>query len=152
MKALDRAIAYLNIKPRTKLQIKQYLDKKGCDSKEVEEAISILEEYGYIDDLNFACRYFELGFEKGHGIFRIKKELAGKGVSKDVIDKALDSVEDVPDQFLTALDIGRQIVPEDAGEMDYETKQKLRGRIARRLAGRGFSSDIAYRAAKELVK
>lgn len=152
MKALDRAIGYLNVKPRTKSQIVSYLRGKGFTDEEIAEAVKTLEEYRYIDDFAFACQYFELGFEKGHGLFRIRRELETKGVSPDVIEDAYESLEEVPDQYERALEIGGQIVDGDTGDMDYRQKQKLRARIARRLSTRGFSPDIAYRAAKELVK
>ncbi|MGN0702438.1 MAG: regulatory protein RecX [Lentihominibacter sp.] len=152
MKALDRAIGYLNVKPRTKAQIVGYLEGKGYGADEIEEAVETLEEYRYIDDFAFACQYFELGFEKGHGLFRIRRELETKGVSSDVIEDAYASLEEVPDQYERALEVGGQIVEGDTSNMDYQQKQKLRARIARRLGTRGFSSDISYRAAKELVK
>ena len=159
MNSIDRAIYYLNIKPRTRQQVIDYLEKKEFPSEEIEETIKELEEYHYIDDLNYCKMYFELGFEKHKGIGRIKRELAGKGVSKEVIEEAFNELEYVPDQFEMALEAGRSILS-DAGiydddfaveEMGYQEKQKLKAKIARRLATKGFATEIIYDVIRELV-
>ena len=81
--ARERAAAYLNIKPRTKMQVIRYLKSKGYEEDEINDAVTELEEYRYIDDFSFSVMYFQYGFEKGRGIMRIKRELAEKGVDHD---------------------------------------------------------------------
>ena len=153
MTALDRALKYLNIKPRTRHQVEQYLKGKDYAEDEIAEALAQLEEYHYIDDLNFARLYIELGFEKGHGMARIRRELGEKGVDRYVISAAIDELEDVPDEYEMALEIGRSVVSGiDISSLDYEEKQKLRAKIARRLAGRGYTGDIAYKVAKNCTE
>lgn len=151
MDAIEKAVSYLNVKPRTRKQTTEYLKGKGYDSGEIEEAADRLEEYGYLNDLDFARMYFEYGFEKGRGIVRLRRELEEKGVDRSLIDEAYSQLEDVPDQFEAALDIAFGIT-EGASAESYEEKQKLRAKVVRRLASRGYSGDVAYRAAKEAVK
>ena len=50
-----------------------------------------------------------------------------------------------------ALQIVREAGADPAG-MTYEEKQKLQAKIVRRLASRGFSGGVCYRAARETVK
>ena len=153
MDALAKAVNYLNIKPRTREQVEKYLKGKGFGADEIEKAVSELEEYNYIDDLNYAVMYFQLGFEKGRGVSRIRRELAEKGVDRETIDAAYYELEDVPDQYDAAMEIAMSVAGGcDTEEMTYEEKTKLRAKIARRLGSRGYSGDIAYRAAKECVK
>lgn len=152
MKTIDRAIAYLNVKPRTKAQVIRYLEGKGCKQTEIDEAVAELEEYRYIDDLGYAKSYFEIGFEKGRGERRIRYELRGKGIEDSLIDKAFDSLDSVPDPYEQAYEIAASSISEQDGYMSYEEREKARGRIARRLAARGFTQDVAYRVAKELIK
>ena len=157
MNAIDKAVSYLNIKPRTRAQVEKYLKDKGYEHSEIEEAVTSLQDYNYIDDLNFARMYFELGFEKGRGTARISRELAEKGVPRDVINRAYQELESVPDQYEMALDIGRNIVESslqgrDISELDYEAVHKLQAKIARRLASRGFEGDIVYRVAGECTR
>lgn len=150
MGAIEKAIYYLNIKPRTREQVVKYLEKKDFDGDEIEKAVRELEEYRYIDDLNYCRMYFDVSFEKGKGIARIKRELAEKGVDRQTIDEALDELEEVPDQFEMALKAGERILQE-AGEFEPDESQKIKARIARRLAGKGFTSDVVYSVIRELM-
>ena len=164
MDALAKATNYLNVKPRTRMQVIKYLTDKGYEPYEIENAVASLEKYKYIDDENFARLYFELGFEKGHGIARIRRELADKGIDRELIEAAYHVLEDqdaVPDQYEAALEIGLAAAAEygvesDCGQcgrkLSYEQKAKLQAKIARRIATRGFSGEISYRVAKEVVK
>lgn len=160
MAAIDKAIYYLNIKPRTRQQVIQYLQKKEFPEDEIREAVRELEEYHYIDDRNYCQLYFEMGFEKGRGIGRIKRELAEKGIDADIIDDVLSEMETVPDQREMALEAGRRILQEagytaapgeDLPAMDYQTKQKLKAKLCRRLASKGFAADVVYGVARELL-
>lgn len=155
MEAIDKAIYYLNIKPRTRKQVIDYLEKKEYPSDEIKQVIESLEEYHYIDDENYCRLYFEMGFEKGRGIARIKRELAEKGVEKALIDQVLEEMDSVPDQYEMALELGQSLLYEfryDAEEeYTYEDKQKLRAKLSRRLASRGYPADIVYKVARNLI-
>lgn len=153
MDVRERAVYYLNIKPRTKNQVAKYLKEKGYKEEDIESAVSELEEYGYIDDINFSRMYFEYGFEKGRGLLRIKRELSEKGVSSEDIQKAYDDLEFIPDPYESAIEIGKAIIKGiDLDSLDYKEKKKLQARIGRRLAARGFSSDVSYKVMNRLVK
>ena len=155
MDALEKATSYLNRKPHTAKAVVDYLLRKGYEKEESAEAVRRLREYGYLDDLAYAKLYFEYGFEKGRGKDRIVRELAGKGVARDLIEQAYDDLEDTPDEGEMARQIAAQILSEsgkDPCEMSYEEKQKLQARIARRLASRGFSGSICWSTARDAVK
>lgn len=152
MDVRERAVSYLNIKPRTKVQVIKYLRSKGFEDEEIRETVEELEEYHYIDDLNYSIMYFEYGFEKGRGLIRIKRELEEKGVSADIIEAAYHELEQVPDQYEAALDIARgMLTGVDTGALDYNGKQKLKAKIGRRLSSRGFSMDVVYKVINELI-
>lgn len=151
-KAAERAVSYINIKPRTAYQVKKYLKDKGYEEDVISEVMDQLKEYHYIDDMEFALMYFRYGFEKGRGVSRIKRELSEKGVSSDVIDIAYEELEDIPDQFEMAMEIGHGAVAGiDIKELDFDTKQKLKAKIGRRLMSRGFSSDVVYKVIGRLI-
>ena len=155
MDVRERAVYYLNIKPRTAAQVRTYLLNKGFDAGEIEETIRELKEYHYLDDLEFARQYLQYGFEKGRGLLRIKRELTEKGVSAEVIRSACDELEDeeeLPDQRQMALDIAEQMICGiDPESLDNQEKQKLQAKIGRRLASRGFSSDVVYSVIRQVV-
>ena len=155
MDALEKATAYLNRQPHTEKEVKEYLLRKGYEAGEAEAAAAQLKEYGYIDDLSYAKLYFEYSFEKGRGKDRISRELAGKGISRELIDLAYSELENVPDEYEMALALAAQIAAESGGvtdDMSYTDRQKLQAKIVRRLASRGFSGSDCYSAARETVK
>ena len=150
--ARERAAAYLNIKPRTKMQVIRYLKSKGYEEDEINDAVTELEEYRYIDDFSFSVMYFQYGFEKGRGIMRIKRELAEKGVDHDIIDASFEELEAVPDQFEAALEIAEDVVSGiDVSSLEYDEKRRLQAKIGRRLVSRGFSSDVVYKVINRIV-
>ena len=155
MDALEKATAYLSRKPHTEKEVLDYLQRKGFEPDESAQAVSELKEYGYLDDLAYAKLYFEYGFEKGRGKDRISRELAAKGVTRDVIEQAYGELDEKPDEQEMAFRLAAQVVRESGGlsdEMTYEDKQKLQAKIVRRLAARGFSGRVCYTAARESVK
>ena len=151
-KAAERAVSYINIKPRTAYQVKKYLKDKGYEEDVIAEVTDQLKEYHYIDDMEYSLMYFRYGFEKRRGVSRIKRELSEKGVSSDVIDIAYEELEDIPDQFELAMEIGHGAVAGiDIKELDFDAKQKLKAKIGRRLMSRGFSSDVVYKVIGRLI-
>lgn len=147
-----RASGYINARMRTEKQLRKYLSDKGFDSSEIDAVAEEFKKYGYIDDVNYAMLYFEYAFGKGRGMIRIRKELREKGIDPDIIDEAYDMLETDHDEYETAEAVGRQVLAGiDTEDLDYREKQKLRARIARRLAGRGFPADIVYKVAGRLV-
>ena len=103
----ESAVRYLNVKPRTRKQVMQYLKRKGFEDGEIKDTVDELEARRYINDLDYSIMYFEYGFEKGRGISRIKRELAEKGVPTDIISAAFDELDDVPDQYSEAQNADR---------------------------------------------
>lgn len=148
MDAMERGAAYLAIKPRTAAQVAEYLRGKGYGEDEVREAVEGLKEYHYIDDGEFARMYIRYARDKGRGMDRIRRELRSKGVDGDTIEDVIYELEEenaLPDEMETALRIADDILGDtDVSSLDYKEKNKLRGRVARRLASRGFRTDIIY--------
>ena len=155
MDALEKATAYLSRKPHTEKEVLEYLQRKGYGPDESAQAVSELKEYGYLDDLAYAKMYFEYGFEKGRGKDRISRELAAKGVARDVIEQAYNAMEEKPDEQEMAMRLAEQVIRESGGLSDgmtYEEEQKLQAKIVRRLAARGFNGSVCYTEARESVK
>ena len=93
MDVRESASFYLSFKPRTRAQVVKYLHERGFEAEEIEKTVRELEEYHYIDDLQFAVMFAEISLEKGRGENRIRRELAEKGVATDVIDAAFCDLE-----------------------------------------------------------
>ncbi len=152
MDVRERAAFYINIKPRTRMQVIKYLRDKGFEENEIMETVKELEQYHYIDDLQYSQLYFEMCFDKGRGISRIRRELRDKGVSKEIIDEAFANLEEIPDQEEMALQIGRTVVEGiNTEDLSWPEKQKLQAKVARKLASRGYSQDVVYKVIHKLI-
>lgn len=148
----EEAVRYLGYKARTKHQVTEHLIQKGYDEDLVRETVGELEKYRYIDDMEYCTMYFEYGFEKGRGIARIRRELREKGVDEETIDAAFGELENVPDQFEEAYKIAEAMTESvSAEDLTYDEKRRLKARIGRKLAGRGFSSDVVYRVIDRIL-
>ena len=51
MDVREKAVSYLNSRPRTRQEVMRHLKDKGFSEEEILETVKELEEYHYIDDL-----------------------------------------------------------------------------------------------------
>lgn len=125
--AFGKATDYLSYSPRSAQEIRKYLAGKGYDKDIVDETMTKLVSYRYIDDEAYAVSYIRSRSKK-YGEFRIASELKAKGIAADLIKTLLEEQEES-----AATDVARKYI---ASHRNAD-KQKLR----RFLAGRGFSWD-----------
>ncbi|MBC2713887.1 MAG: hypothetical protein HF978_01100 [Desulfobacteraceae bacterium] len=88
--AYSRAMFYLKFRPRSRMEIKQYLKGKKFSPVAVASALSRLEANGYINDLDFARLWIEnrLRF-RPKGSYALKGELREKGINEQIINDVL---------------------------------------------------------------
>ena len=96
-----------------------------------------MESFHYIDDARYASLYAESQKDK-KGRARIKMELLRKGISPDLVQKALEELEESSDARESIRDLlGKK--RKGTGAMEEKEKQRLYGFFMRK----GFaSSDI----------
>ncbi|MDR2047216.1 MAG: RecX family transcriptional regulator [Clostridiales bacterium] len=92
-RAFGDVLDLISRKPSTKKQARQYLEKKSYMEQAVDCAIAKAEEYGYIDDGKYAEQYLSFYGAKS-GKFKLKFDLANKGVDRALIDEILDGHDD----------------------------------------------------------
>ena len=123
------------------------LKEREYDEHTAAVTITFLKEYGYINDAEYARRYVASAMQTGKsGLRKIKYDLVGKGICKDLIEEIMQEFE------------------EDAGNLEKEQvvrllEKKLKGDFsfpnlmkAKRYAfSRGFSVEIINSALKELT-
>ena len=146
---LDRAARYLAYQPRTRRQLVDHLRGRGVSADDADRIADLMESYHLLDDMEYTKMYIESRLDMGRGMNRIRQELRQAGIDGSMIEDALFVMEDLPDEYETARMQAREAVRgENVGAMDHAARQKLMARIARRLAGRGFSTDTVYRAVR----
>jgi regulatory protein len=94
-KAFDRSLRFLQYRPRSRAEIIAYLEKKEFSAPAVQNAVSRLETYGYIDDAAFARMWIESRSRtRPKGEFALRYELRQKGVDEAIIEQMLSDFEE----------------------------------------------------------
>lgn len=144
----ERAIKYLNTGFKSRAQVEEYLKKKEATAEEIADAVGFLAELGYLNDRRFACLTFKAEYEKGRGQARTKMLLKSKGLDSSDIENGyydfVDQYEMDVDEKAMALKQARVIA---SGQ---KLDERLKGKIARRLANKGFGSQTIYYALNNL--
>ena len=147
--AYDTALSYLTPKARTVREVELKLDE-GCYSEgEIMQTIERLTDAGLLNDEKYARDFVESRLKtKPISRFRLTEQLRGHFVPEDIIEAALESVDDEA-EVLNALAIARKFMRQFNGVED-ET-ERLR-RVYARLQTRGFSHDTIMRAIREAAE
>lgn len=122
------------------------LKRWGIDAKASEEIIERLIRDKYIDDSRYAAAFVKDKSDYGGwGAFKISQALKIKGVPKDIIDAALETLSesDAHEKLVTILKNKLRTVKASG---NYE----LRGKLFRFALSRGYSYDDIISAIEDL--
>ena len=149
----DVAAGKLAYVAKTKEELRKQLQKLGYPIEDIDIVIEEFTDYGYLNDLEYAQSYRRYGERKGWALSRIKRELLKKGVdSNDIEDafKSMDSQDTSDDEYQRAYTVAAKMA--DATDLDDRGRleEKVKARIARRLYGYGYSSDVIYSSLNSL--
>jgi regulatory protein len=132
---IDAAYYYLNYRPRSEEEIRQWLHKRGFGKEVAEKAIAKLEEQNLSDDFAFAQFWKDnrLSF-RPRSKRLIKKELRDKKIAADIIEQV---TKDIDDEKI-AYQLGSSRLPSLA-HLDYPDFYR---RLSSYLAYRGFNYEV----------
>ena len=139
-----RAMHLLEKMDRTRAELMKKLEQSGYPTKAVDDALKYVESFHYIYDVRSAARYFE--FQKSKkGKARLKMELLQKGISAEIVARALEEAEEQMDAKET---IRKMLQSKRKGEgaMEEKEKQRLYGFFMRK----GFSSSEILSVFREI--
>ena len=133
--------------PRTRKELAKDLKDKDISDDVANLALDRFEEVGLINDQALASNYVSSQHErKGLGKNALRQQLRAKGVSDDVALEAISQISD-DQEFQAAFALAckkiRSLQKDDA-------KTQLR-KIVGVLARKGYSSNLAFRVAKEVI-
>jgi len=133
--------------PRTRKELAKDLKDKDISDEVANVALNRFEEVGLINDQALATNYVSSQHErKGLGKNALRQQLRAKGVSDDVALEAISQISD-DQEFQAAFALAckkiRSLQRDDA-------KTQLR-KIVGVLARKGYSSNLAFRVAKEVI-
>lgn len=142
-----RAMNLLTKRDYSEKALRDKLVQGEYPSEIAEKAIAYVKSFGYIDDQRYAESF--LRTYQGRKTFgRMKTELAGKGISKDIIDRVVVEFEEKEEEHTREeieLEMAVQLLMKkhyDSSIADAKEKQRMLGFLLRK----GFSTDIVYKA------
>ena len=137
-RAKELALNYLSYRPRSAKEVKSHLIRKGYSSPLVHRVVQYLIEWKYIDDREFARKWFLTRLQKGgYGPFLITRELLEKGIPHDTCHELQDEIYPEEREYEEAK---RFLEKKGSQYMTLAPRQKRR--LYHMLLRRGFSSAI----------
>ena len=133
--------------PRTRKELAKDLKDKDISDEVANVALDRFEEVGLINDQALASNYVSSQHQrKGLGKNALRQQLRAKGISDEVALEAISQITD-DQEFQAAFALAckkiRSLQRDDA-------KTQLR-KIVNVLARKGYSSNLAFRVAKEVI-
>ena len=120
--------------------MRTHLARAGVEPKDVEEAVAILVDQGYLDDARFVRLFVEDKRDlEEWGSDRIRQTLLARGVDRDLVDDALVK-RDSGEEIERALSVLRRRFPSLAD--DRRQRERALGVLLRK----GYDSDLALEA------
>lgn len=145
--ALDRAVAFLASRARSRKEIEDKLLRCGYRPCTVEMVLYKLETENLLDDADFAQQWVESRVNHKLGRNRIAQELRRKGIAAEEAEAALEQID--PD---AQLDAAIQLVEKALSRgKPEEDPRKTAARITAMLARRGFGWDVAREAISQVM-
>lgn len=139
-----RAMHLLNDMGRTELQLRQKLERDAYPEDIIEEAVSYVKSFGYVNDENYA-RVFIEGRKNKKSRREIFAALVQKGIDKEVIERVFEEYYEEADARNAIAEIlkKKHYDPEKA---DRKEMQKILGYLTRK----GFRCEDIFSVAEKL--
>jgi regulatory protein len=146
-KAKDLCFYYLMKTDKTRQELKNRLYQKFIPAEIIESVLDDLEQRGYINDAKLAASFVHSKTSYGNlGKRAIESKLQARGVSRDLISDATDSI-DMEEEF----DKAKKLAVSRLRSTKKLDKQKRYQTLLNYLLRRGYGGDNAYRAVREAL-
>ena len=145
----NAALRFLGHRPRSEAEVRQRLARRGFEIEMIEKTLERLRDMGFTDDAEFARAWVqnrELLNPRGKRL--TKMELKRKGLEPDIIEKAVNTIDEKDSAYRAAQNRIRRFESLDHRE--------FRLRLGQYLGRRGFNyaviKEITEKAWKQLRK
>ncbi len=146
LKAKSDALRLLSFKPRSILELENRLKLKKYDPALVQKVVMSLKAQGLLDDEKFAKLFANARiYSRPSGKRQLESELKEKGLSKETVQKTLNSLEDYDEKKAA-----RDLVWSRSQKMTGISNEKKKSRLFGFLKRRGFSNDAIFSALTEI--
>jgi regulatory protein len=144
--AVDRALNYLSFRPRSRAEVRRYLQRKETPPDIIDAALERLDRLDFVNDRAFVEFWVENRDKfNPRGARALKNELRMKGVERDIVDELVD--KDADEEL--ALRAARKKAASLAHTpgIDYSA---FRNKLGAFLQRRGFGYEVVKHAVKSL--
>jgi len=143
--AFEKALNFLNYRPRSSGEIRDRMRKWRYGTRVIDKVIGYLEESGLVDDREFARIFMRELIEKQFGFYRIREKLYAKSIDKAVVEEVM---ADYPsgEEFERAYQLGMAKAARLSGQDELSGQRKLMGFLERR----GYSGSVAREVVRSL--
>jgi len=144
--ALSKALMYLSYQARTRKEMTKYLEKKEYSKAEIDEAMTKLQEYGYIDDEGYAKRVSEIThMHPAKGKNSMPRKLNQKGIPEELIQQTMETYDETVDEEKALVLAHKHAM----NNLDQPWKKCL-DQINRKLFSRGFTGEVIHSVIRKL--
>ena len=143
------ALRYRSYRPRSTKEVVEYLQKKGYDNPNIQQAVRFLQENKLLNDEEFAkmlCR--DRMTLRPVGKTTMRQLLYKKGIDRSIAEKIIGEMYTADSENALALKEAERKYKRIAG-LPSITKKK---RIYEHLVRRGYDSSLSLKIANQLVK
>lgn len=146
-RAMYTAMWHLERSRKTEGQIRTVLTRKAFTDEYIDVVIEKLKELLLLNDESYA-EDFTKDRSRSKGRSAIKRDLAAKGVDRDLIDAALENVTDEDEETAA-----RELAERKARSIPHNLEKSAKmNRLVGMLARRGFGGGISFRIAREALE
>lgn len=138
----SRALKYISSRLKTEKQMKEYLQGLNYSDKAIQNAITKLKNYGYINDDYYAKTFAEI-YGKSKGKKYLQRELTLKGVNAEIVSQTLESQNDTV--------ACKEQCAKKLKNMQLPLSQKDKEKVYRFLLSRGFDFSTIKQCLSEYV-
>ena len=156
-KLFDASLRFLSYRPRSEKEVADFLVKKIAKSEKIKfteasqspvisQIITRLKKQSFLNDKEFADWWVKARTSsQPKGPYLIKRELAGKGIDKEIIEKAISKIKN-------QTELGRNVIEKKIKTWKKLTNLELKNKIYQHLARRGFDSAAIKEVIAQIAK
>src|SRR5437763_13742343 len=141
-RAFELATRAIGQRERSEWELRRFLAQRRIDAEAIDAAVAAFSDAGLVDDAGYAVRFTEDRRQlDGWGRERIARELARRGIERELIEAALASAG-VDDELAAAVELlDRRFPFPFSGDGERDKAWRL-------LVRRGYEPELAYTAVR----
>lgn len=148
IKAKNCALRLIKFRLRSEKEIRDKLKEKEFPLGIIGEVVDFLKKTGLLDDALFARLWVQSRMPRSFGLRRLRFELNKKGIEKEIIEKALESVG----EHYSEEESIKEIIALKLKKMRSREPAKIKSSLYGFLLRRGYPQDKVYDAICKVLK